>query len=66
MKYKKSSITALLMFGLILAGCGNNNEPSNSASHSESIENSISHEENSIASDISHLESVIMSDVPTK
>ena len=68
MKYKKSSLLALLMFGLILSGCAckNNNDPSESISHSESVENSVSHEENSIASDISHLESIIMSNVPTK
>ena len=67
MKYKKSSWLAFILFGLILSGCAckNNNNPSDSTSHSESIENSISHEENSIASDISHLESIIMSNVPT-
>ena len=67
MKYKISSLLALLMFGLILSGCAckNNTNPSDSIPHSESIENSQSHEDNSIASDISQLESIIMSNVPT-
>ena len=67
MKYKNVSIISLLLFGLFLSSCGcKNDAPSNDNSTKDSIEHSLSHEDNSIASDISHLESVIMSDVPTK
>ena len=67
MKYKNVSIISLLLFGLFLSSCGcKNDAPSNDNSTKDSIEHSLSHEDNSMASDISHLESIVISETHTK